>query len=112
VVQRPIRRAAKLDRSQAARLGCEHVQSLPKQPGLARLDGGLLRHARPSPLSRSAAEPPSGSPATDPHAILRPIDPADPMAGLEAKVIRWDLVPHSWRQPITAKKFLATNARS
>ena len=23
---------------------------------------------------------------TDPHAILRPIDPADPMAGLEAKV--------------------------
>ena len=49
---------------------------------------------------------------TDPHAILRPIDPADPMAGLEAEVIRWDLVPHSWRQPIKAKKFLATNARS
>ena len=25
---------------------------------------------------------------TDPHAILRPIDPADPMAGLEAAVSR------------------------
>jgi putative SOS response-associated peptidase YedK len=48
---------------------------------------------------------------TDPHPILRPLDPADPMAGLEAKVIRWDLVPHSWRGPIKGK-FLATNARS
>jgi putative SOS response-associated peptidase YedK len=49
---------------------------------------------------------------TDPHAVLRPVDASDPMAGLEAAVMRWDLVPNFWRQPIKAKKFLATNARS
>jgi putative SOS response-associated peptidase YedK len=48
---------------------------------------------------------------TDPHAIFCPIDPSDPAAGLEAKVMRWDLVPGSWRGPIKAKRFLATNAR-
>jgi putative SOS response-associated peptidase YedK len=49
---------------------------------------------------------------TDPAAIFRPVDPSAPSAGLQAAVVRWDLVPHFWRQPIKAKKFLATNARS
>ena len=49
---------------------------------------------------------------TDPHVVLRPLDAADPMAGLEAAIMRRDLVPTFWRQPVKAKKFLATNARS
>jgi putative SOS response-associated peptidase YedK len=49
---------------------------------------------------------------TDAHAVFRPIDAAAPMTGLEAVVMRWDLVPHSWIQPVKAKKFLTTNARS
>jgi putative SOS response-associated peptidase YedK len=49
---------------------------------------------------------------TDPHPVFRPIDAAAPMAGLEAKVMRWDLVPNSFRAPLKTKKFLTTNARS
>jgi putative SOS response-associated peptidase YedK len=49
---------------------------------------------------------------TDPTPIIRPLDGADPAAGLELIVMRWDLIPSSWVQPIKAKKFLATNARS
>jgi putative SOS response-associated peptidase YedK len=49
---------------------------------------------------------------TDPHPVFRPLDAANPVAGLEAKVMRWDLVPHTWRRPVKEKKFLSTNARS
>ena len=44
--------------------------------------------------------------------IVRPVDPADPGAGMAMVSCRWDLVPFFWKQPIKAKKFLATNARS
>ncbi len=49
---------------------------------------------------------------TDPTPIIRPVNAYDIAAGLEVAVVRWDLVPGSWVQPIKAKKFLATNARS
>jgi putative SOS response-associated peptidase YedK len=49
---------------------------------------------------------------TDPTPIIRPVNADDPAAGLEVAVMRWDLVPGSWVQPIKAKRFLATNARS
>jgi putative SOS response-associated peptidase YedK len=49
---------------------------------------------------------------TDPHPVLRPLDAADPIAGLEAKVMRWDLVPGAFRGPLKSKTFLTTNARS
>jgi putative SOS response-associated peptidase YedK len=49
---------------------------------------------------------------TDPAAILRPLNAAEPAAGLEGVMVRWDLVPWSWVQPVKAKRFLATNARA
>ena len=49
---------------------------------------------------------------TDPTPVLRPVVAEDPGAGLELAVLRWDLVPSFWVQPVKAKKFLATNARS
>jgi putative SOS response-associated peptidase YedK len=49
---------------------------------------------------------------TDPHPVFRPLDAADPMAGLEAAVMRWDLVPSTFRAPLKTKQFLTTNARS
>jgi putative SOS response-associated peptidase YedK len=65
-----------------------------------------LRFPDPLPNQPEEARP------TDPAAIFRPLQATDPGAGLEALVLRWDLVPHVWRQPIKAKRFLATNARS
>ena len=44
--------------------------------------------------------------------LVRPLDPADPAAGVAIGDARWDLVPWFWREPIKAKRFLATNARS
>jgi putative SOS response-associated peptidase YedK len=49
---------------------------------------------------------------TDPTPILRPLDAQAPQHGLAGAIVRWDLVPWSWKQPVKAKKFLATNARS
>ena len=49
---------------------------------------------------------------TDRAPIIRPLDPTDPSAGVEIVQARWDLIPWFWKQPIKAKKFLATNARS
>ncbi len=49
---------------------------------------------------------------TDVAPILRPADPAAPGAGLRLAAARWDLVPWFWKQPVKAKKFLATNCRS
>lgn len=49
---------------------------------------------------------------TDPHPVFRPLDAADPMAGLGAQMMRWDLVPNNFRAPLKTKKFLTTNARS
>jgi len=43
--------------------------------------------------------------------IFRPIDPADPRAGVGLYQARWDLVPFFWKKPLKGK-FLATNARS
>jgi len=40
------------------------------------------------------------------------VDAANPAHGMEGAVMRWDLIPSFWKQPIKAKKFLATNARS
>jgi putative SOS response-associated peptidase YedK len=65
-----------------------------------------LRFPDPTPNLREEVRP------TDPAPVLRPIDPANPSAGLEGAVLRWDLVPYFWKQPVKAKKFLATNARS
>jgi putative SOS response-associated peptidase YedK len=65
-----------------------------------------LKFPDPLPNIRDAVRP------TDPTPIFRPIDAAKPTDGLETAVIRWDLVPPFWVQPIKAKKFLATNARS
>jgi len=65
-----------------------------------------LRFPDPLPNLREEVRP------TDEAALLRPIDTADPAAGLEGAMARWDLVPHFWKQPIKAKPFLATNARS
>jgi putative SOS response-associated peptidase YedK len=65
-----------------------------------------LRFPDPLPNLREETRP------TDRAAIIRPLDAADPAAGLEAAVMRWDLVPHFWKQPVKAKTFLATNARS
>lgn len=64
---------------------------------------------------------PSGAPNLEPldnirptnaAPILRPRDPANPSGGVELVQARWDLVPWFWRQPVKAKKFLATNCRS
>ena len=64
-----------------------------------------LRIPDPLPNLREGIRP------TNEAAIIRPLDPADPPAGAEVAVMRWDLVPHFWKQPVKAKKFLATNAR-
>jgi putative SOS response-associated peptidase YedK len=64
---------------------------------------------------------PAGAPNLEPQdnirptnraPIIRPLDPAYPRGGLEIVQARWDLVPWFWKQPVKAKKFLATNARS
>jgi putative SOS response-associated peptidase YedK len=47
---------------------------------------------------------------TDPHPVFRPLDAAEPMAGLEAQVMRWDLVPASFRAAL--KTWLTTEPRS
>jgi putative SOS response-associated peptidase YedK len=65
-----------------------------------------LRFPDPLPNLREEIRPTNDAP------IFRPIDANNPGAGLEAAVMRWDLVPFFWKQPIKAKKFLTTNARS
>src|SRR3569833_1972323 len=49
---------------------------------------------------------------TDPAPVFRPLAPTNPAGGLKGGLVRWDLIPWSWTQPVKAKKFLATNARS
>jgi putative SOS response-associated peptidase YedK len=65
-----------------------------------------LRFPDPLPNLREEVRP------TNSAAVLRPLDAGDPAAGMEAAMLRWDLVPHFWKQPVKAKTFLATNARS
>jgi putative SOS response-associated peptidase YedK len=48
---------------------------------------------------------------TNPAPVMRPLDAADPAAGLEMVEIRWDLVPFFHKGPVKAKKYLCTNAR-
>lgn len=43
--------------------------------------------------------------------MIRPIDPANPMAGLEGVERRWWLVPFFHKGPVTAWKSMCTNAR-
>lgn len=65
-----------------------------------------LRFPDPLPNLREEIRP------TNEAAIIRPVDAANPTGGMEGAVMRWDLIPSFWKQPIKAKKFLATNARS
>jgi putative SOS response-associated peptidase YedK len=65
-----------------------------------------LKFPEPLPNLREEVRP------TDPAAVFRPLDPLNPAAGLKGGLVRWDLVPHFWTQPVKAKRFLATNARS
>ena len=65
-----------------------------------------LRFPDPLPNLREEIRP------TNEAAIIRPVDPANPADGMEGAVMRWDLIPSFWKQPVKAKKFLATNARS
>ncbi len=44
--------------------------------------------------------------------VLRPVDPADPAAGLAMEALRWGLIPGFHTGPIKAFKFLGTNARA
>jgi len=43
--------------------------------------------------------------------VIRPVDPAHPMAGLEGVERRWWLVPHFHRGPVSDWKSMCTNAR-
>ena len=43
--------------------------------------------------------------------MIRPVDPANPMAGLEGVERRWWLIPHFHRGPVSAWKSMCTNAR-
>jgi len=65
-----------------------------------------LRFPDPLPNLREEIRP------TNEVAIFRPLDAARPTEGMEGAVVRWDLIPWFWKQPVKAKKFLATNARS
>jgi putative SOS response-associated peptidase YedK len=65
-----------------------------------------LRFPDPLPNLREELRP------TNEVAIIRPMDPANPVDGMEGAVMRWDLIPSYWKQPIKAKTFLCTNARS
>ena len=49
---------------------------------------------------------------TNTAVVLRPLQAADPGAGLELTEIRWDLVPFFHKGPLKAKKYLCTNARA
>ena len=62
-------------------------------------------------------DPPSNRPLNQPFkptnraTMLRPVDPADPMAGLECVDRRWWLVPFFHRGPVSAWKSMCTNAK-
>ncbi len=65
----------------------------------------VFKHGAPNLEPRDDIRP------TNPAPFIRPLDPTDPFVGVEIVEARWDLVPHFWKQPVKAKKFLATNAR-
>ena len=65
--------------------------------------GGLIRNLEPRRLARP----------TNILPVMRPVDPADPAAGLEIVDMRWWMVPFFHKGPdVKAGKAMCTNARA
>lgn len=84
----------------------------------SRVTRGLLRdefRQLKIPFDWADAEPnrPLNRPIkpTNRATIIRPLDPADPMAGVEGLDIRWWLVPFFHRKPLKDWRAICTNAR-
>lgn len=78
----------------------------------AAIDAAFNQLSVPVRWADAASNRPSGEPIrpTDRATILRPVDAADPAAGLEGLDIRWWLVPAFHRGPVKDWRTMCANA--